>query len=112
MNSTIVIISFSVIGVALIVILCLTILLQTINKRIQATEGAHAVKEFAEKEVKPLIDELVELMFDDDRGKCIAEHCHKPDSTPCGADICVEENKQLWKGKVDELIKERYGNES
>lgn len=71
-----------------------------------------AVKEFAESKVKPLIDELVELMFDDNRGKCMVEQCHKSDSTPCGADICVEENKRLWKGKVDKLIEKVYGGKN
>ena len=68
-----------------------------------------AVKEFAEIKVKPLIDEIVELMFDASRSVCQIEGCFKSDDIQCGANICVEENKRLWKNKVDTLIKEFYG---
>lgn len=68
-----------------------------------------AVKEFAEKKVKPLIDELVELMFNDYESHCKVENCEKPDDIPCGCSICVEENKQLWESKIDDLFTELYG---
>lgn len=70
-----------------------------------------AVKEFAEKKVKPLIDELVELMFNDYESHCKVENCEKPDDIPCGCSICVEENKQLWESKIDDFITELYGDD-
>lgn len=73
---------------------------------------AEAIKELSENTVKPLIDEIVELMFDDSRSVCQIKKCHKSDDIPCGASICIEENKLLWKSKLDKLIKERFGNES
>ncbi len=30
----------------------------------------------------------------------------------CGCSICIEENKQVWKSKIDDLIKELYPDES
>lgn len=68
-----------------------------------------AVKEFAENNVKPLIDELVELVFNQDDGNCKVDNCNKPDDIQCGASICIEENKQVWKKKLDNLITELYG---
>lgn len=70
-----------------------------------------AVKEFAEK-VKPLISEIVELMFNDDEPQCKVNHCHKGDDIPCGSSICIEENTQVWMSKIDELLKDLYGDES
>lgn len=74
----------------------------------QEKEKQQAVKEFAEK-IKPIIDELVELMFNDYEPNCKVENCEKPDDIPCGCSICVEENKQLWENKIDNLITELYG---
>lgn len=69
------------------------------------------VREFAENEVKPLIDELVELLFNDNESTCKVDNCEKGSDIPCGCSICVEENKQFWKNKIDFLIKERFGGE-
>lgn len=69
-----------------------------------------AVQEFAEK-VKPLIDELVELLFNDNESTCLVEDCEKSDDIPCGCSICIEENKQVWKKKLDNLITELYGED-
>ena len=69
-----------------------------------------AVKEFAEK-VKPIIGELVELMFNDYESHCKVTNCEKDDDIPCGCNICIEENEQLWKSKIDNLITELYGGE-
>ena len=65
-----------------------------------------AVKEFAENKVKPLIDELIELLFNDGIPNSKVDNCEKGDDIPCGSSICVEENKQVWKNKLDDLIKE------
>lgn len=70
-----------------------------------------AVKEFAEKNVKPLIDELVELLFNQEDGTCMLDGCNKPDNIQCGSSICIEENKQVWRAKLDRIIKELYGEE-
>ena len=70
-----------------------------------------AVKEFAENKVKPIIDELVELLFNDNESNCKVNNCEKGDDIPCGCSICIEENKQVWKSKLDELIKELYSEE-
>ncbi len=67
-----------------------------------------AVKEFAEEKVKPLIDELVELLFNDNESPCKVDNCEKGSDIPCGCSICVEENKQVWKNKLDKLIKEKF----
>lgn len=67
-----------------------------------------AVEEFAEK-VKPIIGELVELMFNDYESHCKVTNCEKDDDIPCGCNICIEENEQLWKSKIDNLITELYG---
>lgn len=67
-----------------------------------------AVKEFAENKVKPIIEEIVDCIFGDIKCKVKAEDCRKSsDHIPCGASFCVEENKKIWKNKIDELIKER-----
>lgn len=73
---------------------------------------AQAVKEFAENKVKPLIDELVELLFNDNESTCRVEDCEKSDDIPCGCSICIEENKQVWKKKLDNLITKLYGAEN
>lgn len=70
-----------------------------------------AVIEFAENKVKPLIDELVELLFNDDEPDCKVDDCEKGDDIPCGSSICIEENKQVWKSRVDKLVKEICGGE-
>lgn len=67
-----------------------------------------AVREFAEK-VKSIIDDLVELIFDDGQSRCIIGGCHKADDIPCGSSICIEENKQAWKSKIDRLLAEVTG---
>lgn len=67
-----------------------------------------AVREFAEK-VKPIIDDIVELIFDDGQSRCIIGGCHKADDIPCGASICIEENKTAWKSKIDRLLTEVTG---
>lgn len=67
-----------------------------------------AVEEFAEK-VKPIIGELVELMFNDYESHCKITNCEKDDGISCGCNICIEENEKLWKSKIDNLITELYG---
>lgn len=64
-----------------------------------------AVREFAEK-VKPIIDDLVELMFNNNEPNCKVDDCEKPSDIPCGSSICIEENKQVWKSKIDDLLAE------
>lgn len=66
-----------------------------------------AVKEFAEKKVKPLIDELVEIWFMD--SQCQVSNCHKSDNVQCGSGVCIEENQKIWENKIDNLITELYG---
>lgn len=70
-----------------------------------------AVKEFAENAVKPIIDELVELLFDHEDGTCMVGTCHKISDIPCGSSICIEENKLHWKNKIDDIVKGLYGEE-
>lgn len=66
------------------------------------------VKEFSENIVKPIIDELVKLLFNDNESNCKVD-CEKGSDIPCGSSICIEENKQYWKNKIDDLIEEHYG---
>lgn len=84
--------------------------LQNIIKKLKQ-EKKQAVKEFAENAVKPIIDELVELLFNDDVSSCKVDNCEKGSDIPCGSSICIDENKRYWKRKVDKLIKEVYGDE-
>lgn len=51
-----------------------------------------AVKEFAENAIKPIIDELVELLYSNN-------------------EIYIETGKSSWKHKLDRLIKELYSGE-
>lgn len=67
------------------------------------------VKMFADKAVKPLVDELVDLIFDDSQSTCKVEDCHKGDDIQCGSSICIEENKRIWHEKVDELVRQFRG---
>lgn len=64
---------------------------------------AEARKEFAEK-AKEIIDLIVDLMFDDSISKCQLPHCHKPSSIPCENETCIQENKEYWHGKLDNLL--------
>lgn len=83
--------------------------LQNIIKKLKQ-EKRQAFKEFAENAVKPIIDELVELLFNDNEPDCKVD-CEKGSDIPCGSSICREENKKYWKNKIDDLIKELYGEE-
>lgn len=65
-----------------------------------------AIKEFTKNKVTPLINELVELLFDENKSNCQVVNCEKSDNIPCGCSICIEENKQLWKNKLDRLLRE------
>lgn len=56
--------------------------------------------------VTPIIDELIELMWDDNASKCIVGGCHKPSSIACGNRICIDENKDIWHGKLAQNAKE------
>ncbi|MCM1437774.1 MAG: hypothetical protein NC131_00990 [Roseburia sp.] len=68
-----------------------------------------AVKEFGDSVVNPIIEELIELLFND--SVCKVTNCHKSDQIACGMDVCLEENKQIWKNKVKEKIKQLYGDD-
>lgn len=84
-ENIIIVICLGVNGLGLIVILCLTILLQILNKRIQEAEGMRAVKEFAEK-LKG-----ISIRLYDDRSENYIE----------AVGVCA----------IDNLIKESYGDE-
>lgn len=66
---------------------------------------ADTVRKMQEK-VIPIIESLVELMWDDNEANCIVESCNKPDSIGCGNRICIDENKALWIAKIDQIAKE------
>lgn len=66
---------------------------------------ADTVRKMQEK-VTPIIESLVELMWDDTEANCIVESCNKPDSIGCGNMICIDENKALWVAKIDEIAEE------
>lgn len=69
-----------------------------------------AVKEFVDSKVKPLLDEMVEIMFDCANRHCLVPTCNGPSNERhCHEYSCIEKNKQIWKSKVDNLIKELYG---
>ena len=50
-----------------------------INYNTGLEDGA---KELAER-VNPIIEELVDIMFDDNHSKCMIKNCHKHSSIPC-----------------------------
>ena len=68
------------------------------------------IKDFCEIKIKPLIDEIVDIMFDSCESGCKISNCQKPDSIPCGHEICIQENKEYWHKRIDELI-ENYEEE-
>lgn len=74
------------------------------NALVEAVK-AEAIKEFAER-VKPIIDEMVDIMWDDDVSKCRKGGCHYPSNIPCGSEMCIEENKVIWKADIDQIAKE------
>ena len=75
------------------------------------TAKAEAYKEFAEK-AKEIINLIVDLMFDDSVIRCQVPNCHKTSSISCGSEICIQENKAYWHGKLDNLLKEMEGGAS
>ena len=81
-----------------------------LHVRLVGQAKSEARKEFAEK-VKPIIDEILDIMFDDAESKCIVENCKKPSSIPCESELCIGENKELWKMKIDNLLEEMEGND-
>ncbi len=72
---------------------------------------AEAYREFAEK-AKEIINVIVDLMFDDSVIRCQVPNCHKTSSISCGSEICIQENKAYWHGKLDNLLKEMEGGTS
>ena len=77
------------------------------QEKIQAWK-AEAYKEFVEK-ANEIIDLIVDLMFDDSVSKCQLPSCHKPSSIPCENEICIQENKEYWHSKLNNLLKELVG---
>ena len=70
---------------------------------------SEAIKEFVEL-VNPIIEEIVDIMFDDNRSKCMIKNCHKHSSIPCESRICIDENKAFWTLKIYNLVKEMTVN--
>ncbi len=70
---------------------------------------AEAYKECIEK-VKPIIDEIVDIMFDDNKSTCVIHDCVKPSKIAYNSEICILENKQAWEGRLDNLLKELVGD--
>ena len=70
---------------------------------------AEAYKECIEK-ANEIIDLIVDLMFDGNVSKCQLPSCHKPSSIPCESEICIQENKEYWHSKLDNLLKELVGD--
>lgn len=68
-------------------------------------------KELAER-VNPIIEELVDIMFDDNHSKCMIENCHKHSSIPCESVVCIDGNKTFWKLKINNLLNEMTDNPS
>ena len=66
--------------------------------------GYGKVTEFAERCLE-VVDEMIESMWNN-ASSCKVEGCTKSDDILCGSSICVEENKQIWKNKILELLKE------
>ena len=81
-----------------------------IIKEVRQTAKAEAYKECIEK-ANEIIDLIVDLMFDGNVSKCQLPSCHKPSSIPCESEICIQENKEYWHSKLDNLLKELVGEE-
>ena len=62
--------------------------------------------------MKPLVDELVDLMFNDEEPHCKVPDCHKGSDIPCESSICIDENKRIWHEKVDELVAKFHSKNS
>ena len=78
-------------------------------KEVRQTAKAEAYKECVEK-AKEIIDLIVDLMFDGSVSKCQIPSCHKPSSIPCENESCIQENKEYWHGKLNNLLKELVGD--
>ena len=75
------------------------------------TAKSEAIKEFAEL-VNPILEEIVDIMFDSNGSKCRIKNCHKHSSIPCDSPTCIEENKAYWKLKIYNLVKEMVGDDN
>lgn len=73
------------------------------------TAKAEAYKECIEK-AKPIIREIVDLMFDDNKSNCVIHDCVKPSKIACNSELCIRENKQAWENRLDNLLNELVGD--
>lgn len=83
----------------------------TDKKQIVINTGYENLKEFAEN-VKNIIDELVELLFDDSKSNCIVDKCNYSNDISCGSTICIELNKRIWENKIDKLLNSMENNDN
>ena len=75
-----------------------------------ANAKSEAYKEFAEK-VKPIIEQITDILFDDNVSKCQIDKCRYPSNIPCGNEICLKENTVFWQSKIDNILKELVGED-
>lgn len=75
----------------------------------EADAKAEAYKECIDK-VKPIICEIVDRMFDDNESNCVIHDCVKPSKIACNSEICIQENKQAWEDRIDNLLNELVGD--
>ena len=48
--------------------------------------------------------DAVEREFDSDKSACRVSNCNKPDSIGCGNRICIDENIELEKKKIEDIF--------
>lgn len=70
---------------------------------------SEAIKDFAER-INPIIEQLIEIMFNGNQNKCMIKNCHKYSSVPCESPICIDENKAFWKLMIYNIVKQLEEN--
>ena len=55
-------------------------------------------------DISQLVEELVELMWDDDESECKISNCNKPSSISCGNRLCINENIEYWKNRLKDIF--------
>lgn len=53
-----------------------------------------------------LVEEMVELLWDDNESNCKISNCNKPSSISCGNRLCIDENIEYWKDKLKKIFEE------
>ena len=53
-----------------------------------------------------LVEEMVELLWDDNESNCKISNCTNPSSISCGNRLCIDENIEYWKDRIKKIFEE------